>query len=122
MTGAPPKSAANHAQEDTEAEATANANGLPSPRARPKRLRDLALLLSLLGLLLFLTPITDILANMIGAEDAPALKVIYVFGAWALLIALAFWISRSLSAHLAIPQHTKPTTKRAATTKRAPHD
>ena len=63
---------------------------------RQRRLRDAALLLLVLGAVLFCVPLLWPQAGDDGQSSAGAL--IYVFGAWAALIVCAFVLSRMLRA------------------------
>ena len=62
---------------------------------RLRKLRDGALLLPVLGIFLFLTPILGLFA---GSSDSaiPAIFV-YVYGVWLMLIGLSAWLSRRLA-------------------------
>jgi hypothetical protein len=59
---------------------------------RRRRLRDVRRLLPFIGALLFLVPL---LWNA-GGETRTAMAMVYLFGAWAVLIALAAILSRPL--------------------------
>jgi hypothetical protein len=63
---------------------------------RQRRLRDAALLLPVLGAVLFCVPLLWPQTGDDGQSSAGAL--IYVFGAWAALIVCAFVVSRMLRA------------------------
>ncbi|MEL6678505.1 MAG: hypothetical protein AAFQ51_07350 [Pseudomonadota bacterium] len=65
----------------------------PDPRAR---WRDAALLLPLVGLLLFLPPLISVFFSTRPVLGVP-LIVAYVFGAWLALICLTAWLSRRLT-------------------------
>jgi len=62
--------------------------GAPSSGTAPRRWRDLAILLPVFGALLLLPPIVALTAPAGLVWGIPAI-VIYLFGVWAVLIALA---------------------------------
>lgn len=59
-----------------------------------RKLRDLAALLPLLGVLLFATPLISAITG--GDDGELPSAVFYVFVVWGALIALAFFLSRVL--------------------------
>lgn len=63
---------------------------------RRRKLRDAALILPMLGIFLFLTPIPRI---FISDTDAPSIPGVfaYIYGTWVLLILASAWISRKLT-------------------------
>ena len=64
---------------------------------KSRKRRELALLLPLLGVIGFASPVIDMFW---GAEATLALKVAYIFGVWAVLIVLAFTLSRTLRSEM----------------------
>ncbi|HEU0221184.1 MAG TPA: hypothetical protein VFR34_03090 [Paracoccaceae bacterium] len=62
-----------------------------------RRRRDFAILLPLVGAFLFLPPFIHVFRADAALFGLP-LIVVYLFGAWALLIALAFRLTRLLRA------------------------
>jgi uncharacterized membrane protein len=65
---------------------------------RQRRVRDALRLLPLLGVVLVLVPLLWVRADHAGPGEAVsnATALVYLFGAWALLIVLAFALSRAL--------------------------
>lgn len=61
---------------------------------RARKLRDAALVLPLIGIFMFLTPIPGIFAGE-TPEQFPRLFA-YIYGVWFLLIVVSGWISRRL--------------------------
>ena len=73
-----------------------NAPVLPEPaRYRRRRLRDLAMIIPVAGLLLWLFPLVRDPANT--PEPDTASGMIYVFGVWIFLIVATLFTSRSLT-------------------------
>ncbi len=66
---------------------------------RSRKARDIALLLPIAGIILFLTPIHKILSS---GSEAPSLtsSLLFIFSVWAVLIFTALVLSRALSAEL----------------------
>lgn len=60
-----------------------------------RKLRDLAALLPLVGVIVFASPLISAVAG--GGDGALSSAAFYVFASWGALIALAFILSRYLS-------------------------
>jgi len=60
-----------------------------------RKARDIALLLPIIGIILFLTPMHKIFST---SADTPSLRgsLLFIFGVWAVLIFAAFILSRAL--------------------------
>lgn len=62
---------------------------------RSRKKREVALILPVTGVILLLTPIIKSFTG--GSETSPLISaMLFIFGVWALLIAAAFILSRSL--------------------------
>lgn len=64
---------------------------------RSSKRREMALLLPILGVVFFATPVLDIFS---GANETLGSKVTYIFGCWIGLIVLALAVSRLLRLEL----------------------
>ncbi|WP_299442080.1 hypothetical protein [uncultured Rhodospira sp.] len=69
----------------------------PWAAGTPRRWRDLAMILPAFGLVLFMPPVIGLFVSEYALFGVPSI-VVYVFGAWAALIAVAALINRRLSA------------------------
>ncbi len=72
---------------------------------RRRKLRDAALVLPLLGIFLFLTPIPRIFISEPDPQGIPRVFA-YIYGTWVLLILASAWISRKLTQSEAEDSHT----------------
>lgn len=72
-----------------------------SERQINKRIKkiQIALILPVIGLILFLTPFVDNFIDSDGSNQVGQLAV-YIFGLWALMILLAAWLAHSLKEEL----------------------
>lgn len=64
--------------------------------ALPRRTRDLALLVPLVGVLLLVPPMVGLFARPDIAVFGIPLIIIYLFGLWLTLIVVALWLARRL--------------------------
>jgi hypothetical protein len=60
-----------------------------------KKTKDFSALLPILGILLFVTPLISLIPSTGETAQLPR-SAVYVFGAWFLLIVLAFLLSKAL--------------------------
>lgn len=75
------------------------------------RVEDAACLLPVLGFALFLLP-DLVLSGADAAEGATRPWLVYLFAAWAVLVALAFWIVRLHRRHHAVTDRPKAEVRR----------
>jgi len=68
----------------------------PWASGTPRRWRDLAMILPAFGLVMFMPPVIGLFVSERTLFGVPSI-VVYVFGAWAALIAIAALINRRLS-------------------------
>lgn len=69
----------------------------PGARTEPRRTREAALILPVIGLALFTPPLIQLFASDLSVVGAP-LIVVYIFAVWAALIIAARIMSRRLTA------------------------
>ncbi|HYD76686.1 hypothetical protein [Ramlibacter sp.] len=67
----------------------------PIERLSRQRLRSAAVVLPFLGAFLLLPPFLPLFTARVQVAGLP-LIVVYIFGVWAILIALAWWLARRL--------------------------
>lgn len=68
----------------------------PRTDAPRRKVRDAAAVLPVVGVLLLLTPLVSLFTGL-GAGGVQPVPFFYIFGIWAVLIVLAFLLSRHLT-------------------------